>query len=68
MYRYTDDKFNIDLKSSIGVEFRKKSIELHDKKIELVIWDTAGQERFRNIAPIHYNGVEGVIFVYDITN
>ena len=42
MYRYTDDKFNIDLKSSIGVEFRKKSIELHDKKIELVIWDTAG--------------------------
>ena len=36
--------------------------------IKLKIWDTAGQERFRSIQKQYYKEVDGVLFIYDITN
>ena len=41
--------------------------EINDKKIRIQIWDTAGQERFRSISLNYFRGVQGVIFVFDLT-
>ena len=32
------------------------------------IWDTCGQERFRSMTKNLHNNVNGIMFVYDITN
>ena len=47
--RFTRNQFNLDSKSTIGVEFATRSINVDGKLIKAQIWDTAGQERYRAI-------------------
>ncbi|XP_013142205.1 PREDICTED: ras-related protein Rab-11A [Papilio polytes] len=47
--RFTRNEFNLESKSTIGVEFATRSIEVDGKTIKAQIWDTAGQERYRAI-------------------
>ena len=68
LLQFADETFTESYASTIGVDFRIKTIELNGKRIKLQIWDTAGQERFRNIASSYYRGAQGVIVVYDTTN
>ncbi|KOB62733.1 hypothetical protein PFHG_04506, partial [Plasmodium falciparum HB3] len=66
--RFTRDEFNLESKSTIGVEFATKSIQLKNNKIiKAQIWDTAGQERYRAITSAYYRGAVGALLVYDIT-
>ncbi|XP_051879468.1 ras-related protein Rab-12 [Pristis pectinata] len=67
MERFTDDTFSEACKSTVGVDFKIKTIELRGKKIRLQIWDTAGQERFNSITSAYYRSAKGIILVYDIT-
>jgi len=68
LYRFSDDAFNTTFISTIGIDFKIKTIELKGKKIKLQIWDTAGQERFHTITTSYYRGAMGIMLVYDITN
>jgi len=68
LFRFSDDAFNTTFISTIGIDFKIKTIELKGKKIKLQIWDTAGQERFHNITTSYYRGAMGIMLVYDITN
>ena len=68
LYRFSDDAFNATFISTIGIDFKIKTIELKGKKIKLQIWDTAGQERFHTITTSYYRGAMGIMLVYDITN
>ena len=54
--------------STIGVDFRFKTVQVDGKTIKLQIWDTAGQERFRTITSAYYRGADGVVMVYDVTH
>eukprot|EP01080_Neovahlkampfia_damariscottae_P005660 gene5660-9476_t len=65
--RFTMNKFTEDSKSTIGVEFGAKNIEIDGKTIKGQIWDTAGQERFRAISTAYYRGAHGALIVYDVT-
>ena len=47
--RFTRHEFSLDTKSTIGVEFATRSIEIDGKTIKVQFWDTAGQERYRAI-------------------
>ncbi|KAA0202053.1 hypothetical protein HAZT_HAZT003581 [Hyalella azteca] len=64
--RFTRNEFNLESKSTIGVEFATRSIEVDGKTIKAQIWDTAGQERYRAITSAYYRGAVGALLVYDI--
>jgi len=49
LLRFADDSFTDSYISTIGVDFRFRTVRLGDKFVKLQIWDTAGQERFRTI-------------------
>jgi Ras-related protein Rab-8A len=65
--RFCDSKFNENCTSTVGVDTKTKYVRHNDKKIELDIWDTAGQERFKCLAKNCYQGADGIILMYDIT-
>uniref|UniRef100_A0A7S1TN65 Uncharacterized protein n=1 Tax=Erythrolobus australicus TaxID=1077150 RepID=A0A7S1TN65_9RHOD len=68
LLRFADNTYNDSHISTIGVDFKIRTIELDDKTIKLQIWDTAGQERFRTIAAAYYRGAHGIVITYDITD
>lgn len=49
LLRFSDDSFTPSFITTIGIDFKIRTIELEGKRIKLQIWDTAGQERFRTI-------------------
>lgn len=65
--RYTRNEFNLESKSTIGVEFATRSIKIDGKQVKAQIWDTAGQERFRAITNTYYRGAVGALLVYDVS-
>jgi len=68
LLRFADDNFTDSYISTIGVDFRFRTITIDDKTVKLQIWDTAGQERFRTITSAYYRGADGIIMVYDVTS
>jgi Ras-related protein Rab-1A len=68
MVRFTDDVFSASYISTIGVDFKLKTINYRNKNFKIQIWDTAGQDRFRTITSSYYRGANAVIICYDITD
>ncbi|EPS58968.1 hypothetical protein M569_15844 [Genlisea aurea] len=65
--RFTKNEFNLESKSTIGVEFATRTLRIDGKVIKAQIWDTAGQERYRAITSAYYRGAVGALLVYDVT-
>ncbi|KAJ3228319.1 GTP-binding protein [Clydaea vesicula] len=68
LLRFIDDSFSHSFITTIGIDFKIKTVEIDGKLIKLQIWDTAGQERFRNITNAYYRGAMGIFIVYDVTD
>jgi len=68
LLRFADNLFSGSYITTIGVDFKIRTITVDGEKVKLQIWDTAGQERFRTITSTYYRGTHGVIIVYDVTN
>ena len=66
--RFISDKFNFNLVSTIGLDYKMKEINVDNVPYNLLIWDTAGQERFRTITPSFFRGAHGVAVVYDVSS
>ncbi|XP_054638828.1 ras-related protein Rab-25b [Dunckerocampus dactyliophorus] len=65
--RFTKNEFNHDSRTTIGVEFSTRTVQLNTFSIKAQIWDTAGLERYRAITSAYYRGAVGALLVYDIT-
>ncbi|XP_010927862.1 ras-related protein RABA2a-like [Elaeis guineensis] len=65
--RFTRNEFFLDSKSTIGVEFATRTLQVEGRTIKAQIWDTAGQERYRAITSAYYRGALGALLVYDVT-
>ncbi|KAJ3669175.1 hypothetical protein LUZ60_011125 [Juncus effusus] len=68
LLRFSDGSFTTSFITTIGIDFKIRTIELDNKRIKLQIWDTAGQERFRTITTAYYRGAMGILLVYDVTD
>lgn len=68
LLRFADNTFSGNYITTIGVDFKIRTVEIDGDKVKLQIWDTAGQERFRTITSTYYRGTHGVIVVYDVTS
>ncbi|XP_069650393.1 ras-related protein Rab-13 isoform X1 [Haliaeetus albicilla] len=77
--RFAEDNFTSTYISTIGIDFKIRTVDIDGKKIKLQVWDTAGQERFKTITTAYYRGAvvwwggasspqKGIILVYDITD
>lgn len=68
LVRFADNTFSGNYITTIGVDFKIRTIDVNGERVKLQIWDTAGQERFRTITATYYRGTHGVIVVYDVTS
>ncbi|TKR58004.1 hypothetical protein L596_030633 [Steinernema carpocapsae] len=68
LLRFADNTFSPNYITTIGVDFKIRTINVDGQKVKLQIWDTAGQERFRTITSTYYRGTHGVIVVYEVTS
>lgn len=69
LFRYCEGAFTESFLTTIGIDFKIKTIKLADNTIvKLQIWDTAGQERFRSITSAYYRGADGIIMVFDVND
>ncbi|OQR70171.1 ras-related protein Rab-35-like [Tropilaelaps mercedesae] len=68
LLRFADNTFSGNYITTIGVDFKIRTLEVDGERVKLQIWDTAGQERFRTITSTYYRGTHGVVVVYDVTN
>lgn len=66
--RFVEDSFSPQYVSTIGIDFKVRTIEVDGVKNTLQIWDTAGQERFRTITTAFYRGAHAAIVVYDVAD
>ena len=68
LLRYINNSFSEEFKTTVGVEFGAKNIEMNNNIYRIQIWDTAGQENFRSIARAYYKNCVCACIVYDIAN
>ncbi|CAG8798934.1 3039_t:CDS:2, partial [Dentiscutata erythropus] len=68
LLRFADDSFTPSCKTTIGIEFKIRTIVLDGKRLKLQIWDTAGLERFRTIITAYFPSAMGILLVYDVTD
>ena len=67
LLRFSNNEFNTNYFSTIGVEFSIKKLKVNNKNIRIQVWDTAGQERFLGITKTYFKNYTCIIVVYDIT-
>ena len=69
MSRFAEQKFIQYDFTTIGIDFKIRTIDINDKKVKLQIWDTCQQARFHTLSLRNfYRGVHGVMIVYSVTN
>jgi small GTP-binding protein len=66
LVRFNDHKFIENNKTTIGVDYKARSLAIGGEQVKLQIWDTAGQERFRSMTSAFYNKAHGVILSFDV--
>lgn len=68
LLRYSDNAFKLNYLSTIGVDFKVKTVIIDGQRIKFQIWDTAGQQRYRNIIQAYYKNSAGIILTYAIND
>lgn len=67
LLKFCENNFMTSHLTTIGIDFKIKTITIGKEKIRLQIWDTAGQEKFKTITQTYYRGAMGIVLTYSIT-
>ena len=67
-HRLEFNRFQSDMRKTIGVDFLSKIFFVDNLSISLQVWDFSGEHRFRDLFSMWLNGSSGGIYMYDITN
>lgn len=66
--RKKSNVFDLDCKSTIGIDFFSFEDIVDGINIKMNVWDTAGQDKYNNIVQSYYREIAGAFLVYDINN
>ncbi len=68
VYRFVENKFRENYKSTLGVNLLKKDLELEGfGSCSAQIWDLGGQESFKSLRKLYLEGANGAFVIYDVT-
>ena len=68
VYRFIENKFRGNYKSTLGVNLLKKDMIIEEHgDVSAQIWDLGGQESFRNLRKLYLEGANGALVIYDCT-
>jgi small GTP-binding protein len=65
--RYTENRFDEEMKMTIGVNFASKKMTIDGSNVTLMLWDLGGQPRFRDVISDYFKGARIAVAVYDAT-
>ena len=65
--QFVHSMFSEKYLTTIGVKIEKKSVDVHDSAVELVIWDIYGQDDFQKLRVSYLRGASGYLLVADGT-
>lgn len=65
--RYTEDRFDQQMKMTIGVNFATKKVNVDGLDITLLLWDLGGQPRFQDVVMDYFRGAKLAIAVYEVS-
>lgn len=68
VYRFIENRFSTDFKSTLGVNLLKKKIQLDNDTASVQIWDLGGQQAYKNLRKLYLEGSQGALVVFDKTN
>jgi len=66
--RYVDGEFSNNFFSTIGLDYKLRTIHHRGLRVKLQVFDTAGQCRFRSMCRQYYRACHGCFLVYDVTD
>ena len=68
LLRYIQNKFYENTLQTVGFDKNYKDLTLKNgKKIKLCVLDTAGQEKYTSMNKSYVKNVDGVLFVFDLS-
>ena len=69
VYRFIENKFRENYKSTLGVNLLKKDMKIDEYgEVSAQIWDLGGQESFKSLRQLYLEGANGALLVYDMTS
>jgi small GTP-binding protein len=73
VYRFIENRFSRDFKSTLGVNLLKKRVKVkgpdgNDYDVTTQIWDLGGQAAYKKLRKLYLEGSQGALLVFDITS
>ena len=65
--RYVDSIFSDTYLTTVGVKIDKKTIDLADRVVNLILWDLAGEDDISSLRMTYLRGSSGYVLVADGT-
>jgi small GTP-binding protein len=66
--RYINNKFNLSIKASIGVNYENKILTMYGKRFLLRMWDIPGRERVRFLSEPYFKFWYAILVLSSVTN
>eukprot|EP01089_Gocevia_fonbrunei_P014377 TRINITY_DN392_c0_g1_i4.p1 TRINITY_DN392_c0_g1~~TRINITY_DN392_c0_g1_i4.p1 ORF type:complete len:178 (+),score=25.89 TRINITY_DN392_c0_g1_i4:61-594(+) len=66
--RFSENSYKGNFLPTLGIDFKKRTVNLKGENVDIYLWDTAGQERYKTVTTAFYRGAHGILLVFDITD
>jgi len=66
--KFSDNAFRHSYIPTVGVNISMRFVRCREKGIQLFLWDLAGQSKYQKSRHQFYQGAQGAILVYDLTD